>query len=231
MSQAAETLLHADGAAAWDISREVLDFIAKHVRPGIATLETGAGQSTLAFLDAGARHEAVTPSQVEAEAITREAIRRGLDPANLTFRIGYSQDLLPRLTGELDFVLIDGGHGFPIPATDWLYLAPRLKVGGMMMLDDVDLWTGQMLVDFMKHEACWEQVALLRGRTAAFRLVAPFELHEWTKQPFVVQKSRWTQTRRKVVNLLGLLAKGDLSSIRQKVANEKRLAEAARNDY
>ena len=67
--------------------------------------------------------------------------------------------------------------------------------------------------------------------TAAFRLVAPFELHEWTKQPFVVQKSRWTQTRRKVVNLLGLLAKGDLSSIRQKVANEKRLAEAARNDY
>ena len=231
MSQAAQTLLHADGAAAWDISQEVLDFIAAHVTPGMATLETGAGQSTLAFLAAGARHEAVTPSEIEAEAITKEAIGRGLDHGQLTFRIGYSQDVLPKLEGDLDFVLIDGGHGFPIPATDWLYLAPRLKVGGVMMLDDVDLWTGQMLVDFMKQEACWEQIALLRGRTAAFRLVSEFELHEWTKQPFVVQKSRWSQTRRKVVNLLGLIAKGNLSAIRHKLANERRLADAAKDDY
>jgi hypothetical protein len=228
-------LLHADGAAAWDISDEVLAFIHSHVRPGMQTLETGAGQSTLAFLTAGAVHTAVTPSQSEADAIRRAALERELDTDRLAFAFGYSQDVLPGLMAErstsLDVVLIDGGHGFPIPTVDWVYTAPKLKLGGLMIVDDVDLWTGQMLVDFMRAEACWKHQTTLRGRTAVFRLVAPFQLREWTNQPFVVGKSRLPQAMRKARNLIGLLMKGDFAAIRRKAANEARLAQAARSDY
>jgi hypothetical protein len=64
-----------------------------------------------------------------------------------------------------------------------------------------------------------------------FRLVAPFTPHEWTKQPTVVAKSRWTQTRRKAMNALGLVMAGRLGEIGGKLANERRLAEAAKRDY
>ncbi len=227
------TALHADGDAAWDISGEVLDLIASQVRPGARTLETGAGASTLAFAQARAVHAAVTPSAEEIAAIRAEAERRGVSLANTVFHDGYSQDVLPRLSdaGRLDVALIDGGHGFPIPAVDWAYIAPRLNVGGLLIVDDVDLWTGRMLVDVTDAEPAWAREGLLRGRTAVFRLIAPFALREWTNQPAVVAKSRWPQTWRKLKNAAALALRGDLSAIRAKLANERRLAAAAARDY
>ncbi len=225
--------LHAEGAASWDISEEVLAFIDAHVTEGAHTLETGAGQSTLAFMAKGAWHHAVTPVGSEVAAIRGEAKRRGIDDSNTEFHVGYSQDVLPalKLERKLDFVLIDGGHGFPIPAIDWTYTARHLAVGGMMMVDDVDLWSGQMLDRMMRSESAWKHVDTLRGRTVAFELVKPFELREWTNQPYVVAQSRWTQRMRKARNLAGLVARADVSAIRAKIGNERRLAVAAKADY
>jgi len=228
-----ETHLHAEGSASWDMSDEGIHFIQQIVKNGDRTLETGAGSTTLAFLESGCDHTAVTPISSECDAIRAEAERRGLDTAKLNFEVGFSQDVLPRLDLKetLDVVLIDGGHGFPIPAVDWMYTAGMLKVGGVMMIDDVDLWTGQMIVDFLEAESGWQHMETLRGRTAAFKMTEPFVLHEWTKQPFVVAKSKWTQRKRKARNLAGLVAKGDIDQIKAKMANEKRLAEAAKDDY
>jgi predicted O-methyltransferase YrrM len=223
--------LHAEGGANWDISDEVLGLIGREVRPGMVTLETGAGQSTLAFLAAGARHTAVTPSSAEIAAIKAAARSRGLDAGALTLREGYSQDVLPRLGGDLDMALIDGGHGFPIPALDWAFIAPRIRPGGLLVIDDVDLWTGRMLLDFMKADPAFTLEGVLRGRTAAFRVTERFMLREWTNQPYVVARSRWPQRMRKARNLAGLLARFDLGAVRAKLANEKRLAEAAKTDY
>lgn len=223
--------LHAGGAAQWDISREVLEFLTGHVREGDCTLETGAGASTMVFAAQGATHTAVTPSEDEVAAITAEADRRGIAMDKVHFALGYSQDVLPTLAGDLDLVLIDGGHGFPIPAVDFTYTAPRLKVGGHLLIDDVDLWTGRMLVQFLDDEDAWSRVAILRGRTAVYRLDAPFSLREWTNQPGVVKRSRLPQTWRKARNALALAARGDFASLREKAANERRLSHAARDDY
>ena len=46
----------------------------------------------------------------------------------------------------LDFVLIDGGHGFPTPMLDWFYGAGRLRRGGVAVFDDVQLPAVAMLV-------------------------------------------------------------------------------------
>lgn len=218
--------LHAEGNANWQLSDDVVDYLKQHLKPGMRTLETGAGLSTVTFAACGALHTAVTPAQAEVSAIKQEMQRRGVSDEHCQFLVGYSQDILPQQSGELDLALIDGGHGFPIPQVDWTYIAPRLKVGGILIVDDVDLWTGKILVDFMREEPGWEHLETLRGRTAIFRLTAPCELKEWCDQPFVKSRSRWPQLRRKLFNALKILFSGDFATLRKKLAHDRELRDA-----
>ena len=55
----------------------------------MATLETGAGSSTLVFAAAGTEHEAVTPDAREEARIREAAERRGISTTTVTFRIGH----------------------------------------------------------------------------------------------------------------------------------------------
>ena len=226
--------LHADGAATWDASDEALAFLARELTPDSHTLETGAGRSTLAFAAAGCRHEVVTPAGAEIAAIRALAVQEGVAFDGVTFHEGLSQDVLPRLgegrVEDLDVAFIDGGHGFPIPAVDFQYLAPRVRVGGLLLIDDVDLWTGDMIVQVLRRDEAWRLEAKLGGRTAVFRKLAPYAPHEWTRQPYVRAKSFWPQTRRKLVNGVRLVAQGRFGVLASKLAHERRLSTAARLD-
>ena len=117
--------LHGE-AEFWGLAWAALDYIERTVQPGMATLETGAGASTMMFASRGADHEAVTPSAGEAERIIAECERRGISTENLTFRIGSSADVLrdwePR---PLDFVLVDGASRLPVP--DARLVVPRSR--------------------------------------------------------------------------------------------------------
>ncbi|KAF0100791.1 MAG: hypothetical protein FD128_2320 [Hyphomonadaceae bacterium] len=140
--------LHKGGAIAWDASDAILTWLEANIKPGMKTLETGAGKTTMVFANCGASHQVITPSDSEIENIKNEAKRVGIDTSNVTFYNEFSQNILPKIAGHenLDVVLIDGGHGFPIPAVDWLYTAPMLKIGGKLLIDDVDLWTGKIWI-------------------------------------------------------------------------------------
>jgi len=230
---AEDSYLHVGGAAKWDASAGVLAFLGAHLKPGMKTLETGAGRSTMVFAKAGCEHHAVTPSASEIAAIRASADREGVGLSAVSFHEGFSQDVLPRLAGpeeDLDLVFIDGGHGFPVPAVDFIYTAPRLKVGGTMLIDDVDLWTGDMIVQVLKRDPAWAFEGLLNGRTARFRKAAPYVVHEWTRQRYVTAKSFWPQTRRKLINGMKLVASGRIGALAGKLANERRLSAAARLD-
>jgi precorrin-6B methylase 2 len=222
--------LHADGNVQWDASDIVLDWFKANLKPNMRTIETGAGKSTLAFMAAGCVHDVVTPSSSEVEAIKAEAARRGLAGNNTTFHIDFSQNILPYLKGheDIDVAFIDGGHGFPVPGVDWLFIAPRLKVGGKLLIDDIDLWTGSMLVDVLRKEAGWRVDSILRGRTAVVTKTAPFQAREWCDQPTVVAKSYLPQTMRKIVNGLALLARFDIKSLSRKLKHERDLSETSK---
>src|SRR3569833_785805 len=59
-----------DGTPAnWSVEPKVLRFIAALVSPGLASLVSGAGQITIAFALAGARHVCITPDQAQVERI------------------------------------------------------------------------------------------------------------------------------------------------------------------
>jgi len=157
----------------WGLAWEALDFIERTVQPGMATLETGAGASTIVFTAGGAEHEAVTPSAHEAERIRAQCERRGISTERLRFRIGSSADVLrtwePR---RLDFVLVDGAHAFPYPTLDWWYLAPHLKVGGLMLLDDAYMPPVSAVVDHLRNSEAWRIEQPASFRTAVVRKLA-----------------------------------------------------------
>lgn len=223
------TRIHKGGSLTWALSAPAREFIRSHVKPGHNTLETGSGASTIAFLEAGARHIAVSPDAEERDALLQEIALRGLEAEKLDFRVGPSQLILPFLPEDLqlDAVLVDGGHGFPLPAVDWLYAAMRMKPGAVMLIDDVDLWSGGMLVDFLKAEPGWDHLGTPNGRTAIFRMTAPFELKEWTGQPHTYARSKWRQRARKVGNFADLVVRGEFSTALEKVAKERQRAAAS----
>ncbi len=157
----------------WGLAWEALEFIERTVQPGMATLETGAGASTIVFAACGADHEAITPSAAEAERITAECERRGISTGRLRFRIGSSPEVLRTWVGRpLDFVLVDGAHAFPYPTLDWWFLAPHLKVGGLMLLDDAYMPPVAAVVDHLRGSAAWRLEQPVSFRTAVARKLA-----------------------------------------------------------
>lgn len=156
----------------WGLAWEALEWLEQHVQSGMSTLETGAGASTLVFAARGAVHQAVTPDPEEERKIRAACASRGIDDSRLTFRIGRSQDVLPALeSAPLDLVLVDGAHGFPYPILDWWYLAPRLKEGGRMLLDDAYLAPVAAIVDYVRASKSWELEEAVSFRTACIRKV------------------------------------------------------------
>jgi hypothetical protein len=165
--------LHAGGAEYWGLAWAALEWLEREVRPGMATLETGSGASTLVFAAGGAEHEAVTPAADEEQRFRAECERRGIDGSRVLFRLGLSHEVLPQLDARpLDLVLIDGAHGFPYPILDWWFVAAQLKVGGRMLLDDAYMPPVRALVDALRAQPQWELEEPASFRTAVVRKLA-----------------------------------------------------------
>jgi hypothetical protein len=158
------------GREFWGLAWGALKWLEQNVAEGMATLETGAGASTIVFAARGAEHVAITPDPEEEERIRRACREREIDDSRLTFNIGRSQDVLPALPArDLDLVLVDGAHGFPYPVLDWWNLAPHVKEGGRMLLDDAYLPGVAAVVDYVRSSDAWELEPPVSFRTALIR--------------------------------------------------------------
>jgi hypothetical protein len=138
----------------------------------------------------GAEHTAITPDEAEVRRLMTFCTRYGIPTSKVRFEIGYSQDVLPALApGELDLVLIDGSHAFPIPFIDWYFCASHLREGGLMLVDDIQLWTGRVLKEYLATDPGWRQEQS-PDRAVVFRKVMPFDQHvSWVHQPFMTARS------------------------------------------
>ena len=135
----------------WSTDADCYEFIAEHVGPNSKTIETGCGISTAVFAMRGARHICVTPFAAEADATRGWCERHEISTDNLTFEIGSSVDVLPRLEPTAyDVVLIDGEHQHPAPTVDWYYTARALTQGAIVVVDDVQLPAPRLVADYME---------------------------------------------------------------------------------
>lgn len=171
----------------WSTEQSCYRFLAQHCGPGVRTLETGAGISTILFAAWGTSHRCITPGKEEADAVTAYCESHGISVDTLTFDISSSDVALTRLTPgafDLDVVLIDGCHGFPAPMIDWYYGAGRLRNGGVVIVDDLQLPAVAVLQDFLDKDPRWASLAAT-GKWAAYQRKAESSLLEdWFTQPF-----------------------------------------------
>jgi Methyltransferase domain len=195
------------GALAW---------IELNVGPGTRSLETGSGLSTIIFAIGGGEHHCIVPSQPEVDRLISYCAAHQISTENIHFHVEPSERALPGLdTGPLDIVLIDGSHSFPQVFIDWFYIQSALKVGGTVVVDDVHVWTGRILRDFLIAEPEWEQTNHWWGRTVTFRKIAEVDTDKpWLDQPYVWQRSRSSVLRARIA--WGMLREGELDEVRKR---------------
>ncbi len=188
--------VHGDEAAGQEraiyaLTTPALRLIADRVGPDDATLETGSGLSTIVFASTGARHTTVVPNRFEGERIIAYCAEHGISTDRVAFFFEPSERVLPGLDPDpLDLVLIDGSHSFPHTFIDWFYTAHRLRRDGLLLVDDVHLWTGRVLRDFMAGDPAWRLETEFLGRTSLFRKIRDTDPDVlWTDQPVVVRRS------------------------------------------
>ena len=161
------------GEALWrGITEEPLRALSRSLSPGIRTLETGCGGTTVVFAGAGTRHTVITPSRAEERRVRALCASHSISLDTVDFRIGSSDAVLPGWTDPLDVVLIDGAHRFPFPIIDWHYSASKLKVGGHLWLDDIAIPAVYRLLEFLESEHEWQLVAIHDDKVAQFNKIA-----------------------------------------------------------
>jgi precorrin-6B methylase 2 len=171
--RAAPPGLHGAGDEYWGLAWAALEWLERNVEPGMATLETGAGSSTIVFAARGATHVAVTPDPAEEERIRSACEALGIDAAGVRFLLGSSHEVLPAWDGgPLDLALIDGAHGFPYPILDWWYLARHVRVGGRLVIDDAYMPAVGAVVDALRASRAWAVEEAVGQRTVVVRKLA-----------------------------------------------------------
>jgi predicted O-methyltransferase YrrM len=175
----------------WSTDRECYLLLADSVAVGGRTLETGSGLSTVLLTAAGARHTCVTPSTEEADRLLAYCASRNIDTTLLTFEIGGSDEVLPRLPQEaMDLVLIDGSHGFPTPMLDWYYAGSLLRRDGLLVIDDVQLPAVAELCRFIDGDPRWACTRRTE-KWIAYRRASEGSLRQdWFLQPFYAAATR-----------------------------------------
>lgn len=154
----------------WGLAWEALEWLERELEPGMTTLETGAGSSTVVFAAAGTAHHAVTPDPAEETRIRSLCESLGISSSRVTFHIGPSHEVLSSFdVPPLDLVLVDGAHGFPYPILDWWLTAPRVKVGGRVLLDDAYMPPVTAILDGLASDPAWSVEAPISFRTAVLR--------------------------------------------------------------
>src|SRR5579863_709207 len=122
--------------------------------PFRSTAETGCGGSTIVLSQASEHH---TSFAIEGQERTITGLRQTSDfrGDHVVFVEGETRDTVPRhpFEGELDLVLLDGPHAYPLPQIEFAYLFPHLRVGGWLVVDDIQIPSVHNLFTFLKKES------------------------------------------------------------------------------
>jgi predicted O-methyltransferase YrrM len=179
----------------WQLGDGLLRWLLRELPEDPTTLETGCGYSTITFAAISKSHTVISPVLVEHDRIRAWCADQGIPTDHVRFVAEGSQRYLPRAdaAGELeptDAVLIDGDHAYPIPGIDWYYAAGALKVGGLMIVDDVSIRACNDLRRFLEGEAGrWTAVTTIDDATAFRKLTNDVvDYTPWNQQPWNHQR-------------------------------------------
>lgn len=152
---------HGAGEAAnWQLDGPLLEWLVGEVPLGGRSIETGCGYSTIVLGSLAAEHWTVSPVAVEHERIQSWARAAEVDLTSVHLLPDLSERALPTLDARIpdesiDVALVDGDHAWPMPALDWYYLAPMVRIGGMLVVDDVHIRACRDVARFLDADENW----------------------------------------------------------------------------
>lgn len=173
--------LHACGT----MSDKVLAAMVKHTsRMNVQhSVETGSGKTTLLLSNISKNHTVFSIDFGDSIGVVRRSPL--FNPSTTFFVEGPTQKTVPPYVFEhkLQFVLIDGPHGYPFPEIEYYFLYPHIDVGGILVVDDVHLPTINNFFDFLREEEMFDLMEVV-DTTAFFKrndtpLFNPYEDGWW----------------------------------------------------
>lgn len=167
------------GETSWAVHPDILRSMEEWVNRDSFTIETGCGQTTVAFSALARQHICITLDKRSCRAVEAYMDRAGLPRDNIFFIEESSETALPKLSvvEKLDFAYIDGCHGYPFPALDWHFIDKHLKVGGIMAFDNTEIPTVKHHCDFLDANRSYTLV-----RTMVFEQWGEYSVHFYRKE-------------------------------------------------
>jgi predicted O-methyltransferase YrrM len=206
-----------DVERSWCALPGTLQLLGGLVDKGQHTLEIGCGASTVLFAAAGTTHIAISPRAEEHERVRDYCRQIGVDPANVEFLTGTSDEQLPRLDPslQLDVAFIDGDHSFPHPMLDWHYVNKHLRVGGVLLADDLPTPAVGVIGEYMIASPNWSLLESADRRAAAFRkLEHRTAYYDFVADPFNRAPSYYRFLGRREALLLGVVERANRAKAR-----------------
>jgi hypothetical protein len=201
--------LHPDGRLIndWRIDTTTALELDRRLKPGLNTLETGAGFSTILFAVHGCEHTCIAPDRDLLNRIRMYCTDHSISTENIRFIDASSIIVVPQLPeAAYDLALIDGCHGFPTAFVDFLYITRALRVGGTLIIDDLHIYTCRTIALYMRSDPAWRIEVFTKRVAFGVKLDDTGGVYnEWMSQPFVQKRSTATSLMSKILSRLGVL--------------------------
>ena len=169
LTEATDLVTRAGAFHPWDaMAPAALSAILKR-GPFRLTAETGCGGSTILLSHLSERHIAFA-IEGKDQTITELRAHPSLRPERVVFVEGETRVTTPSFDfgSELDLLLLDGPHAYPLPQVEFAHLFPHLRIDGWLVIDDIQIPSVHELFRFLK---CHPGLVLeeIVVRTAFFR--------------------------------------------------------------
>jgi hypothetical protein len=141
------------------------------------SVETGSGKTTLLFSHLSADH---TVFAVDAgRSIAQVKNSHLFNARSTTFVEGPTQRTLPNQTFACrhQLALIDGPHGYPFPDLEYYYLYPTIDIGGLLLLDDIQIPSIGRMFDVISADDMFELLEIVDDNTAFLRRTSAPLIH------------------------------------------------------
>ncbi|MDH3267262.1 MAG: class I SAM-dependent methyltransferase [Ignavibacteria bacterium] len=163
---------HKSGSVTINILRAILNH-ASNLKSIKKTAETGSGKTTLLFSHLSQNHIVFTLDNWNSLSAVKTS--NLFKPENVTLVEGPTQKTLSDyiFTEKFDIVLLDGPHGYPFPDLEYFYFYPHIEVGGLLLIDDIEIPTIKRMFEILKVSSMWELSEVVDGLAIFKRTNAP----------------------------------------------------------
>jgi len=184
------SLLPSDWHGAGTMSDRVLTAMVEHslaIKGVRCSAETGSGKTTLLFSHLSQSHTVFAID--DGNSISRVKNSELFNRSSVTYVEGPSQLTLPRyeFTDQLQMVLIDGPHAYPFPDLEYYYFYPRIDVGGLLLIDDINIPSISRMFEIVRRDDMFELLEVVENTAFFRRTSAPvFDPlgDDWPRQGF-----------------------------------------------